>query len=261
MRHVTTRIALAALAALALCASRSATAGDPIIYATGFENPPFVAGLPLVGQDGWTGVPILSPNAAIISTEKPRQGKQSVRVWGGDLEHQDFINEATGGYYDAIGSYRHTVNYDTGGTQVVRVSAHLRVDGPATAGDFFSAALAAVGVDAGDGSSDELGELKMSSDGRVHCYDGNPLVPTFLASAPVTLGEWHDVAIVDDFAAQTYSFDVDGQSLGPFPFLASVTNTFRRGSLLAYTAPDTGSLSKADYTAHYDHFTIQVIGQ
>jgi hypothetical protein len=254
-------LAVAIPAILALAAPLFAAA-SPIIYATGFENPPFIAGLSLVGQDGWVGVPVLSPNAAIISTDKPTQGRQSVRVLGGDLEHQDFINEVTDGYYDAIGSYRHTVEYDTGGTQVVRVSAHVRIDGPLTPGDdFFSAALAAVGVDT-DGSSDELGELKISSDGYVHCYDGNPLVPTFLVSAPISLGEWHDLAIVDDFAARTYSFVVDGQPLGTFPFIPSAkSNIFRRGSLITYTAPDTATSKKTDYVAHYDRSTIQVTGK
>ena len=107
--------------------------------------PTFVAGLPLAGQDGWIAPPPLSPNAAVVTTAKPRQGRQTVRVLGADLEHQDFINTVTGGYYDAIGSYRHTVNYDTGGTQAVRVSAHVRVDGPLTPGvNFFSASVAAV---------------------------------------------------------------------------------------------------------------------
>src|SRR5881628_1031821 len=75
------------------------------VYTTRFEAPSFVAGSPLVGQDDWVGVSILplppslppcqvdccSPNAPVISTAKPRQGKQSVLVSGEDLVHQDFI--------------------------------------------------------------------------------------------------------------------------------------------------------------------------
>jgi hypothetical protein len=39
------------------------------IYSTGFEAPELVAGLPLVGQDGWfPGPPFLSPDAAVITT-------------------------------------------------------------------------------------------------------------------------------------------------------------------------------------------------
>lgn len=76
----------------------SSYAGETL-YQTGFEYPPFVAGQPLVGQDGWSAPPPLSPNAAVISTIQPRQGKQSVLVPGADLVHQDFIKDATGGYY------------------------------------------------------------------------------------------------------------------------------------------------------------------
>jgi hypothetical protein len=257
MQRLALRFALAALTVLV--APRPAAAQS--IYATRFENPPFIAGVPLVGQDGWVAPPVLSPNAAVISTAGPRQGKQSVRVWGGDLDHQDFINAATGGYYDAIGSYRHGVEYDTGGTQVVRVSAHVRVDGPrtATGNNFFSASVVGVGVD-DTGSSNGIGELAISSDGHVYGDSNDDLVPTFLVSAPITLGEWHELAIVDDFAARTYSFYVDGERLGTFPFDPSITsNIFRRGSLLAYTAPDTATLKKANYTAHYDKFSIKVV--
>ncbi|MCX6928626.1 MAG: hypothetical protein NT154_36255 [Verrucomicrobia bacterium] len=159
------------------------------IYSTRFEDPPFVAGQPLAGQDGWIAPPPLSPEAAVVTTDKPRQGKQTVRVLGGDLVHQDFINEATGGYYDAIGSYRHAADYDSGGTQVVRVSAEVRIDGPKTANgnNFFSASIAAIGLD-DNGDASGVGELAISSDGHVYGYSSQDLVPTFLVSAPARLG-------------------------------------------------------------------------
>jgi hypothetical protein len=86
----------------------------------------------------------------------------------------------------------------------------------------------------------------------------------------ITLGEWHDLAIVDDFGAQTFTLYVDDQSLGTYPFPTTdpdtgqplvYTTILRRGSLLAQTAPDTGSMHKADYTAHYDHFFISTVGK
>jgi hypothetical protein len=158
------------------------------IYGAKFEDPPYLAGVPLAVQDGWFGIPPLSPLAAIVSTAHPRQGKQSVQVWGGDLEHQDFINDATGGYYDAIGSYRRTANFDTAGIVRVRISAHVRVDGPATPGvNFFSAALSArAAVVDGDGNvvnSIGVGQIDISSDGHAYAHDGNELVPVFQASA------------------------------------------------------------------------------
>ncbi len=253
---------VSALLFAALAAPQRSSA--QIIFATNFDTPLYISGLPLVGQDGWTAPGFLSPFAAVISTDKPRQGRQTVRVWGGDLEHQDFINEVTAGYYDAIGSFRcPPVDYDTGGTRVVRVSAHVRVDGPQTASgnNFFSASIVAVGYD-GNGDSSGIGELTISSDGHVYGASNNDLVPTFLFSAPVTLGEWHELAIVDDFGARTYSFYVDGQWLGTFPFDPSTTsNLLRRATMLAYAAPDTATLKKANYNAHYDHFSIKVTGK
>ena len=251
--------------ALLLAGALPAAAGN--VYTTRFESPAFAAGSTLVGQDGWVqGPPFLSPNAAVISTARPRQGKQSVSVWGGDLDHQDILGEMTGGYYDAIGSYRRPVDFDTEGTQIVRISAHVRIDGPQTdAGiNFFSASIAARAL-LDDGNTAGVGELTISSDGNVYGYSGNDNVPAFLTSAPVTLGEWHDLAVEVGFGARTFTFSMDGQSLGTFDFVAvpdsenpgvTYTNILRRGSIITYAAADSGGLSKADYSAHYDRFTI-----
>ncbi|MCX6928627.1 MAG: hypothetical protein NT154_36260 [Verrucomicrobia bacterium] len=63
-----------------------------------------------------------------------------------------------------------------------------------------------------------------------------------------------------NFAARTYSFFVDDQSLGTFAFDPSATsNILRRGSMITYAAPDTTTLKKADYAAHFDQFSIKVI--
>jgi len=216
-----------------------------------------------VGQDGWIAPPPLSPNAAVVTANKPRQGKQTVHVLGADLEHQDFIADVTGGYYDAIGSYRRPVNHDTGGSQTVRISVHVRIDGPptATGNNFFSASLAGRAGSVSGGAS--VGELAISSDGHAYVYSGNDFVPTFLASAPVALGKWHNLAIEADFAAQTSSFFADDVLLGTFSFdpTETYTGVLLRGALLAYAAPDTATSKKADYAAHYDKFTIKVIGK
>jgi hypothetical protein len=241
------------------------TAATQTIYSTRFESPTFQADLPLMGQDGWFAPPPLSPNAAVVTRDKPRQGRQSVHVLGEDLEHQDFINEATGGYYDAIGSYRRAVNYDTGNTQTVRVSALVRVDGPKTAkgNNFFSASVGGRAETTLDGnpSSVGVGELAISSDGHAYAYSGNDSVPTFLASTPVRLGQWHRLSVVADFGDRAVSFYVDDRRLGTFPFdnTEEYTGVLLRGSMLAYAAPDTTTNSKADYASHYDQFSIDVV--
>jgi hypothetical protein len=263
-------VAIAMLVGLAIAVPRS-YAGETL-YKTDFEAPPFVAGLPLVGQDGWIAPPPLSPNAAVISTATPRQGKQSVLVPGADLEHQDFINELTDGYYDAIGSYRKPVDHDAGGTETVRVAAHVRVDGPKTAdGDnFFSASVTARGVP--PDTTVGIGELAISSDGHVYGYSGNENVPgclhvpcnppaSFLTSAPIALGEWHNLAVEANFATRQMSFFVDDECLGTFPFPVDPPdgNTLARGSMVVYAAPNTATKHKADYAAHFDQFQIKVV--
>jgi hypothetical protein len=256
-----TKIKHALLVSSALLIGALQPAAAQAIYVTGFEAPALVAGLALAGQDGWIAPPPLSPNAAVVTTsERNHKNGQIVRVEGGDMDHQDFINDVTGGYYDAIGSYRHTVNHDTGGTQTVRVSVDVRLEGRATPKiNFFSASIGAIGVD-DEGNSSGIGELAISSDGHVYGYSGQNLVPVFLASTHVALGRSHNLAIEADFAARTYSFYVDGDWLGTFAFDPSATSTvLRRGSMIAYAAPDTAKDKKADHAAIFDDFTIEVV--
>lgn len=248
------------LAAILLTAAfTTASASD--VYSTAFEKSSFTAGQPLAGQDGWIAPPPLSPEAAVITTGKPRQGRQTLQVLGSNLVPQEFIVEDTDGYYEAIGSYRRNVDYDTNGTQTVIVSAHIRVEGDLTSTNFFSASIAAIGLDA-EGNASGVGELAISSDGHVYGYSSQDLVPTFLTSAPISLGEWHDLAIHVDYAARTYTFFVDGESLGTFAFDPSVeSEVFRRGSIITYAAPGTATLQKDDYAAYFDKFTIKAVGK
>ena len=52
---------------------------------------------------------------------------------------------------------------------------------------------------------------------------------------------------------------MDGLSLGTFPFPEDVNSTILvRGALLTFAAPDTGSMTKNAYAAHYDKFTIRI---
>ena len=184
--HPTRTMAMKLLAASSIAGPlHSAAAQD--IYATSFQPPAFVAGAPLAGQDGWVSpVPVLSPQAAIIAASK--KGGQSVRVNGASLESQPVdINAVTGGYYDAIGAYRRALDHDSGGTQVVRLSVDVRLDGRATPkSNFFSASLIAVAYN-DLGGSEGVGELAISSDGHVYGSSGQDLVPVFLTRTKVAL--------------------------------------------------------------------------
>ena len=107
-----------------------------------------------------------------------------------------------------------------------------------------------------------IGELDLSSDGHVYGWSGDAFVPDFQVSVPVSLGQWHNLAIVADFASSSYSFFVDDQYLGTFPFPTQdcgdcYTTTLLRGSLLASAAPDNATDKKSNYTAYYDNFSIQ----
>jgi hypothetical protein len=128
-----------------------------------------------------------------------------------------------------------------------------------------------------EGSTIGIGELAISSDGRVYGYSGNDFVPgclsppgqpappscvaSFLVAAPVSLGEYHVLAVNTDFANQKFAFCLDGKFLGgPFPFPPDVdTNILRRGSLLVYARPDTPQLHKTSFVAHDDNFSITTL--
>jgi hypothetical protein len=230
------------------------------IYATGFENPPFAPDSQLVGQNDWAqpNIPAnLNPGAAVISTALPQTGAQSVQVQGQSMQTDDFISDVTGSYYHAIGSYTHAIGYDAGPSGKVRVQADIYVSGAKTDGtNFFSASIASIG---GDGSG--LGELAISSDGQVHAFSSDDLVPTFLFSAPVTLDEWHSLAIVDDFAARTSSFFVDDSMLGTSPFVSGENpgTTVNRATLIVYAAPELAGMQMANYSAYFDNFSITAI--
>lgn len=283
------RSAFALAFGLSFAAAGSALGDENgIVYSShGFESPPFVLGQPPVGQDGWAGVSVLSPNAAVIANDLYFSGLQSVRVAGTDLVLQSTaIVQPTNGYYAAIGSYRRTVNFDAGaaGFPIVRVKAVVRIDSPQSpaGNNFFSASVAARAevVDAHGNftTTDGVGELAVSSDRHVYGYSGDDNVPgcptvamapcnppaTFLVSHRIKLGTWHKLEVDVDFRNKMFSFVLDGESLPedgkwfPFPTHTPVnTNVLWRGSLIAYAAPDTDVLQKANYTAHFDNFAIK----
>jgi hypothetical protein len=83
-------------------------------------------------------------------------------------------------------------------------------------------------------------------------------VPNFLASGPIALGVWHKLAVEVNFSSRTFQFFVDNVPFaGPFAFPSDVNTTIlQRGSVVAYTAPDTKEFEKSAFAAHYDNFSI-----
>jgi hypothetical protein len=196
--------------------------------------------------------------------------RQSIRIRGGDLDsHLEIFAP-----YEAVGSYRRALyeidnifacgrcgqdGYDaaTNGTPIIRIQAEVRLDGPSIPNrDIFSASIAAIAL-----GSSAVGELIIDADGYVHGYSGNDKSGTQLpkVSVQTTLGDWHQLAIDVNFAARTYTFFVDGSSLGgAFTFDAEVgdTNVLRRGSMVTYARPDGAGFLRNNYVVHFDNFSI-----
>lgn len=233
---------LASIITVALHSAPAAT-----IYSTGFEDPPFANGSQLVGQDGWTGVPFLSPNAPTITNAVALSGLQSLRVRGADMVDAVEVSPLA-----AVGSYRKPLNYDTAasGLPFVTIQSSVRLDGPVIGlGDFFSSNI---GARSGNGS---LAELSISSDGMIYGYDGNS--NNIVYTAPITLNAWHTLQILVDFAADTYAFSVDGTSSSAFAFAAGYTSDILvREALITYAYPDTATNHRSDFTAYYDNNSV-----
>jgi hypothetical protein len=223
-----------------------------VVYSTSFENPPFTPDSQLLGQDGWSTAipPFLNPSAAKIATFVPNSGQQYVRVLGSDLTPAAEV----GPQYQAVGSYRRPVDYDTGATglRLVRLQADVRLDGPrVSTGDLATANIAARSADG------TVGEMGVSSDDRIYGYspsaglDDPPAV-----SVPAELGRYYRLAMDVNFAANTVQYFVDGTPVGgPLAFPAGFSSdVLQRGALVAYSRiPSDG---RQDHIYRWDNFSI-----
>ena len=246
------RSATKALLLAAALSTSLHSASAQILYSTGFENPPFANGSILLGQDGWSTAipPFLNPNAATITNSIAQSGLQAVRVRGVDLVDAPEVSP-----YGAVGSYRRPLGYDaSAGPSSVRIQASVRLDGPTLGtGDFFAANIAAR---IGDGFA---GELSLSADGKVYGYVGTgDDVPLF--TTPITLNAWHTLGILVDFAANTYTFSVDGTPSSAFAFEPGVvSDVLVRESLVVYARPDASGNVRSAFTAYYDNVSATAV--
>ncbi len=207
----------------------------------------------LLGQDGWSLAipPFLNPGAAMIANDAAHTGSQSLKVLGADLASSGGITSP----YESVGSYRKPVSYDAAanGYPIVRLSADVRLDGGQFAsGDFAAASLAARSDIA------SVGEIELSSDGRVYAYDGISGGPLF-TSAAVSLSDWHNLAMEVDFLNNVTRFFVNGGLLGQFSYnIGNTSDVLLRGALVAYARPDSDvdGFRRSDFTYRYDNFMI-----
>lgn len=253
---------VAGLTALSALLYAGAAQAGTLVYGTGFEPPAFAVGSQLLGQDGWSTAipPFLNPSAAQITDSLAASGLQAVRVRGADMASSPLDPDSglpLTDPFDAVGSYRHPVSFDTAaaGLPVVRLRTDLRVDGPgAGPAKFFSASLAARSGDAG------YAELEIASNGLIYAYTSQD--GTLATSAPVTLNAWHTLGIDVDYAKDQFTFLLDDVSLGVFPFDPAYTSdVLGRGALVTYALPDASSanFARADYSATFDNFSITAV--
>jgi len=255
---------LKTLVALAACALLlglpPAVLGQQKIYdSTGFERQPFVAGLPLLGLDGWSPAipPFLKPAAAKITNAVSRNGRQSVEVWGANLAASGGITAP----YDAVGSYRRPLEYTVKSRKpfvLVEADLLLQTQQAATNDDFFSMSIAAR---SGDGET--LGEIALSSAGTadVYGFDAAPGAPTVFTT-PAALNQWHRLGIGLDYSNVTtnVAYFLDSKFIFATP-TRSLTKDLLRASMVVYARPDSVGKARINYTARFDNFQVNVAGK
>jgi hypothetical protein len=184
-------LTVAPLVALALTHAARAD----VLYSTGFEAPEFTAAQPLVGQNGWTLEPFVSPgdtNAATISTAFPASGSQSVQVDGSQF------TDGYAGYYNGA-------SYNVAQYPVIDVRANFALLGPGTPTDQVSINLdfiRANGVNAGTFFAD----LWLSSDGTAWTFGGDGFVDT----VPYRYGVYNQVEMLANFLTNQVEYLVNG---------------------------------------------------
>jgi len=210
------------------------------IYATGFEDPPFHAGQPLIGQDGWQGDSGPNPpgDTAVISTENSNEGLQDFRIRGSDLTPDPpapliAIYNRKGFGFDVASE----------GYPRIRVEADIRLDGPQTADYYLAVFFGASTPTAQTG-------ISISSNGVAYSPEA--------AQIPISLGQYNHYAIELTLGNQNiFKLSVNGEPLKSYEFLA--TSIFH-GIQIACNArlPSEDPLHRdvAAYTVYVDNLSI-----
>ncbi len=237
----------------------AASARAEVVYSTGFESPTFGAYSQLQGQDGWTPAgslpPFLSTTAAVITRLDGGAGGQAVVVRG------DYMTSAGQvAPYDAVGSFRRTVDYDTNasGLKIVRLSVDVMLTGPSTVPfTQWAASLAAR-----DSAGFTLAELEIGPDGSLAGFGNQAPGSTPLVSGTTTPGGWHKLGLEIDYNTNLSRFFVDGNQLGaPISFAANnPSGVLARGALVAYAGPDVpGQFTRADHAMYFDNYSVSAV--
>jgi hypothetical protein len=246
------------------------------LYKTSFENPPFAPNSLLKDQDGWIALPSppFSPDAATITNDKAKSGKQSVVVPGGLLDSQVGVSP-----YDAVAVYRRplTINgiagYDTAnGKKWARVDADLMLETPKrkTPGEFYSLTLSARAdnniVETPTNTTVSLGEIGLSSAGVVEAFAYDTLpggAPLANCSRRIHFNRWHHITLLHNFTNHVTSYFIDDHFLCSAPPTPPEFTVLLRGAMGVFARPDGDPLTgpnsvRSDYNARFDKYRISI---
>jgi hypothetical protein len=169
----------AGLGLLLLGAAHSQAA---VLYATGFENPPFVLG-PINGQAGWSVFSASSQTSdPVIESSLVKTGLQAVRVDGS-------VTGQTGPIY--------TPNFVD---PQLDLSADIYIASSSIASEWQFATTGAGGIGFAGG-------IDVVGTSLVGITDSYPVIGSLSRDA------WHHVDIILNYTSQTYSVDLDGSTV------------------------------------------------
>jgi hypothetical protein len=229
----TSAMAIISLAA-SMLAAPEARAG--LLYQAGFEPPDFVADAPLAGQGGFVAFDGVNEGAAIVSTEFPRSGAQSVRIDGASME--PFAEDFFAGFYFT------PINYDplASGTPLIDVRVDVALSPDPAVGSV-------AGFQIADDSGALIAEILLSSDGSEVFVSGDNGVD--VVDGPVIAsGQYSTLGLLLDFGSRNVTLSLDGSSLGTLAFGPEAGETFGDASLfLAAVEPFTS-------VAFFDNYSI-----
>lgn len=233
--------------ALALAAG---TAHAQFLYASSFEGPQFVNGQSIDGIDGWTS--LISPQAieVVRSSSQASFGRKSLRCSGGDPGLQ-----STQGLLDGAWTRTAAVHPAWAANATVFVQCDVRLDGPDTGnGPAWDLASANLYARNGVGGTPFM---YFSSTGDVYCFAGSIGGSAgYQFATPVSLGQYHRLAMRLDYTTHLVAFLVDDVIVGVLPFGGQATEAFN-GAILEFAALD--DLQWVDpslYTGHWDNLVM-----
>jgi hypothetical protein len=204
-----------------------ASAG-PIIYATGFENPPFTTGA-IAGQNGWS---VFGPGISSVENTFAQAGSQAVFVDGGTASQS--------GPYHA--------NTATG---IVDVSADIAIFTATTQTEWQ------FGI-TGPGLVGFIGGINIMANNQIQLITGSlPIIAaTFPRATAFDSTAWHHIDLVLNISAQTYTISLDGSVLGSNLAFCGTNSGPCTGATLAYGDALFDSFGTGNDSAYLDNFSL-----